>query len=188
MNTAKILIVTTFLAGTTVAMAVDEAATPVVIDATHESMAATVEAIDHQQRMVTLKGPDGNMLTMQAGPEITRLEEIKQGDRVKVDYLESVAVTLAPSGQAGAPVATEESFLVRNPKSQKPGATAVQTDVITATVEKIDIKERIATLQGPGGDTMEVNVAPDVPNLQNIKPGDQVIVEKTRALALNIEE
>jgi hypothetical protein len=77
---------------------------------------------------------------------------------------------------------------VRNPKSKKPGATAVHTEVVTATVEKIDVGGRTATLRGPDGGTLQVGISPDVPNLANVKPGDQVVVEKTRALALNIQE
>ncbi|HEX5055475.1 MAG TPA: hypothetical protein VFX02_03155 [Gammaproteobacteria bacterium] len=188
MTAVKYPVVAAFLAGALPAMAVNEAAQPGVVDAAHESIVATVEDVNHEKRTITLKGPEGNEVTMEAGPQIARFEEVEKGDRLKVDYLESVAVAIVPPDQAEGAVRSGESFLVRNPQSQKPGATAVRTEVVTATVEKIDAAERIATLQGPDSGTLEISIAPDVPNVASIKRGDRVVVEKTRALALNIQE
>lgn len=159
---------------------------PVVVDAEHETVTATVVDIDHEARMIRLQKPEGNTLIMEVGPEVTRFEEVGKGDRVKVDYLESVAVEVRQPEASDASVEASESFLVRNP-GVKPSGTSVQTNVITATVEEIDTEERTATLKGPGGNLVEVDVAPDVPNLRNVKPGDRVIVEVTRSLAINIE-
>jgi hypothetical protein len=188
MNAVKHLVAAALLAKALPAMAIGETAKPGVVDAARESIVATVEDIDHENRTITLKGPAGNKVTMEAGPQVTRFDEIEKGDRIKVDYLESVAVAVVPPDQAAGAVRTGENFLVRNPKSQKPGATAVRTDVVTAIVKKIDATGRTATLQGPDGGTLEVSISPDVPNLADIKPGDQVVVEKTQALALNIQE
>jgi hypothetical protein len=188
MNAIKHLVAAALLAKALPAVAIGETAKPGVVDAARESIVATVEDIDHENRTITLKGPAGNKVTMEVGPQVTRFKEIEKGDRIKVDYLESVAIAVVPPDQAAGAVRTGENFLVRNPKSKKPGATAVRTDVMTATVEKINAGERTATLRGPDGGTLDVTIAPDVPDLKNIKPGDQVVVEKTQALALNIQE
>jgi hypothetical protein len=170
------LIVTSGVAGA-------KLAAPFVVDAGSQSMTATVVDIDHEARTVTLEDPSGNMLTMQVGPEAARFNEIEKGDKVKVDYLESVAVAVASPGEADPSVQASESFVVRNP-GKKPSGTAVKTDVVTATVEKIDAKERIATLKGPEGEMLNVSIAPDVPVLP--EQGDQVVVKVTRSLALDI--
>lgn len=185
MKTARQLVIGTFLIGASGFSAAQEEK-PIVVDAEHETVTTTVEDIDHESRTVTLKDPEGNEVSMDVGLEVTRFDEIEKGDRVKVDYLESVAVEIRPPDEPGASVETSEAFVVRN-SGKKPSGTAVETDVITATVEEIDTEGRIATLKGPGDNLVEVNIAPDVPDLQNVKPGDQVIVEVTRSFALNIE-
>jgi hypothetical protein len=188
MRVAKHLITAALLASMTPVMAINETAKPGVVDSVHESVVATVEGIDHEKRSITLKLPDGNKVTMEVGPQVARFNEIKQGDRIKVDYLESVAVAVVPPDQAEGAVRTGENFLVRNPESKKPGATAVHTEVVTATVQKIDVAGHTATLQMPDGGMVDISIAPDVPNINNVKPGDQVVVEQTRALALNIQD
>ena len=43
---------------------------------------ASVVAIDYQTREVTLKGPEGKVVKVKAGPEVKRLNEVKTGDTV----------------------------------------------------------------------------------------------------------
>src|SRR5262245_47420337 len=38
---------------------------------------ATIDAIDHTSRLVTLRDKDGNLETVYAGPEIKRFDELK---------------------------------------------------------------------------------------------------------------
>ena len=48
---------------------------------------ATVQAVDKATRAVTLKGPEGNVRTITAGPEVKNFDQIKVGDQVAVRYL-----------------------------------------------------------------------------------------------------
>jgi hypothetical protein len=61
-----------------------------VVDVT--KVTATVEGIDYAKRLVTLKGPEGNMVTFKAGEAVRNLDQVKVGDKVVAVYLESVAV------------------------------------------------------------------------------------------------
>ena len=54
----------------------------------------TLTAIDHDSRMVTLQGPEGNTLTTRVDESVTRLDEVKQGDQVVVRYTRAVAITV----------------------------------------------------------------------------------------------
>ena len=74
---------------------------------------ATIEAIDHTGRLVTLKGKDGNTETIYAGPEVKRFDELKVGDTVTFRYYESVAVHIRKPGQAAAPASEGATKLVR---------------------------------------------------------------------------
>jgi Cu/Ag efflux protein CusF len=160
---------------------------PGVLNATAASVTATVQDIDYKTRMITLKGPQGDVETMEVGPEVVRFNEIKKGDLVQIDYLESVAVMVQSPDQAVSSAEGTSSALVRN-KTKLPSGMMVQTDVITATVEKIDAKKRTATLKGPQGNTLHVDIAPDVMHVENVKKGDQVLVKVTRTVAMAIRK
>src|SRR5277367_2444367 len=64
------------------------------VEAMHATLSAEVTAIDLAKREVTLKGPLGNEVTVTAGEAVKRLDEVKVGDFVRVDYLVSVVAEL----------------------------------------------------------------------------------------------
>ncbi|HEY1489522.1 MAG TPA: hypothetical protein VGF90_00670, partial [Verrucomicrobiae bacterium] len=61
------------------------------IDAVHAMLTAEVTAIDLAKREVTLKGPQRDEVTITVSDAVKRLDEVKVGDSVRVDYLVSVA-------------------------------------------------------------------------------------------------
>jgi Cu/Ag efflux protein CusF len=54
----------------------------------------TVAEINHETRMVTLKGPEGNTFTTRVGEGAKRLDEVKQGDELVVRYTRAFAITV----------------------------------------------------------------------------------------------
>ena len=56
---------------------------------------ATVVAIDYQTRKVTLKGPEGNVVNVTAGPEVKRLNEVKTGDSVVARLTRAVYIEVS---------------------------------------------------------------------------------------------
>ena len=56
---------------------------------------ATVVAIDYQTRKVTLKGPEGNIVNVTAGPEVKRLSEVKPGDSVVARLTRAVSIEVS---------------------------------------------------------------------------------------------
>jgi hypothetical protein len=61
------------------------------VDVAHAQMSAEVTAIDLATRQVTLKGQSGDEVTVTVGDAVKRLDEVKVGDFVQVDYLVSIA-------------------------------------------------------------------------------------------------
>jgi hypothetical protein len=53
------------------------------------TITAKVTAIDYTTRVVTLTGPEGNAVTFTAGPDVKRLNEVKQGDTVTFRYTQA---------------------------------------------------------------------------------------------------
>jgi hypothetical protein len=59
-----------------------------------KQITATVEAIDYDNREVTLRGPGGETRTVVVDPSVERFREVKVGDEVVVRHTEAVAVTV----------------------------------------------------------------------------------------------
>ncbi|HTK91957.1 MAG TPA: hypothetical protein VL948_17110 [Verrucomicrobiae bacterium] len=68
-----------------------------------KEVTATVEAIDHAARTVTLRGPEGNARTIKVDPSVKRLNEVKKGDQVVARYTEGLAISVKTPPPAKAP-------------------------------------------------------------------------------------
>ena len=149
------------------------------------TVTATVEAIDLEKRLVTLKGPEGNTVTLEVGEEARNLAQLKVGDQVEAKYFESVALyAQAPDGSE--PAVAEIAAMERAPMGEKPGFAAAKSKVITATVESIDLDKRTVALKGPKGNTLNLKLDDRTPNMENLKAGDQVVARYTRAMAISV--
>jgi len=146
---------------------------------------AKVEAIDLPNRVVTLKGPKGNVFDLKVGEQAKNLDQVKVGDEVVAKYYESVALKVMPPGPAEG-VKTSEAVVAAKP-GERPAGMVAKEITATATVEKIDPKKTFVVLKGPQGKEVELKVR-DPKNLENVKKGDQVVITYTEALALSVEK
>jgi len=55
---------------------------------------ATVQAIDRENRQVTLKGANGETVNVYVDPSVGNLQRIKQGDQISVTYTKALAVSV----------------------------------------------------------------------------------------------
>ena len=55
---------------------------------------ATVEAVDYEKRLLTLKGPEGNTRTIKVDPAVKRRKEVKKGDQIVARHTEGVAISV----------------------------------------------------------------------------------------------
>ena len=147
-------------------------------------MTATVQAIDLDKRVVTLKGQKGNVFDLKVGEEAKNLPQVKVGDLVTVQFYESLAFEVTKPGQAGGAGAT--AAVASAKPGEKPAGIAAGQVTVTATIEAIDAKKKRVTLKGPEGKTQEITVK-DPKNLVNVKVGDQVVLTYTEALAISVE-
>jgi len=147
-----------------------------------QTLTATVEAIDPSTRTVSLRGDAGKTLTFKANDEVRNLDQVKVGDRVAVDYLESVSIHVQPPGEA---INDVRSAADRAEPGQKPGGMTAQHTTMTAIVQKIDKKAGTATLKGPQGNVRTVK-ARDPRNLEKVNVGDRVVITYTEMLAIEV--
>lgn len=145
---------------------------------------ATVEAIDHTNRTVDLKGPKGNILTLSVEESVTRFDKMKVGDVVSVDYLESVVYQVEKAGTPTSPDTITDTSAKRS--GEKPGGAAVAQIVTTVTIEAIDLATPAITVRTSDGAKQSFRVR-DVNNLKGVKVGDKVKVTETAALMIAVD-
>ena len=57
-------------------------------------VAATVQAIDRTKRTVTLKGPEGNVITTKVDKSVKAFDTLKVGDSVHARFTEAIAISV----------------------------------------------------------------------------------------------
>ena len=147
------------------------------------TVTAEVKAIDYAKRTVDLLLPNGETRSLTVSEEAVNFPQVKVGDKVDVAYVESLAIAVL--GPAEAPITGERGTVALAPEGTKPGGIAVATQSVTARVTAIDQATRMVTLTGPNG-TRTIKAGPDVKRLAEIKDGDQVTMQYTEALALDV--
>lgn len=160
------------------------------------TMIATVEAIDATRQIVTVVGPNNNWVEVKVGPE--HIKKLTVKEKITISYQDEVAVGLRTvnKGQQGdsfaaeetadmgldAPTVAEQDWVTVSPQ----GATDLTTVEVTDTVAAVDRNQRTITFAGTGGKTRKFLVGPNV-NLDQVEPGDEVVLEVTRAVAVDIK-
>jgi hypothetical protein len=146
---------------------------------------ATVEAVDVDKRIVTLKGEDGVVSDLKVGKEVKNLAQVKKGDQVVATYHEAIAYEVFKPGTA-MPGANEAMVAERAKHGEKPAAGVAQVDTVTATITAIDKEHSKVTLKGPEGHSVTVKVK-DPKKLEGVAVGDLVQLTYTQALAIAVK-
>jgi len=155
---------------------------PTVERSSVQTITATVEALDLATRMITLRGPKGNM-TFKVDESAKNLPQVKVGDQVVAKYYESLAVRMAEPGD---PTSTGGSGLATAKPGEMPAGVAARQVSVTASVMAIDKMTPSITLKGPEGNVVTVRVM-DPKNLEKVKVGDKLFITYTEALAISVE-
>ena len=144
-------------------------------------LTAAITAIDKASRDVTLKGPQGNEVTLTAGPEVKNFDQMKVGDQVNVEYVQALTLELKKGG--GLVVArTEQKGAVAAKPGEKPAGAAGRQVTIVADVIATDPAKQTITLKGPK-QTVDMRI-PDPEQFKRVAKGDQVEATYTQAVAM----
>ena len=176
-----------------------------IVAARTVKVTGTVEEIDYSTRTAVVRGEGGREVAIKAPDEAHNFDQVKKGDKVSVEYLQAVALSLrkpdaepssgssTPSGASAAggaaqPGIQQYEMVELAPKGATPRGLKARVTQFTASVEDIDYSQRKVTLRGPRGGVHTVDVSDDVPNLENVKKGDQVIIQETEAVLMAVEK
>jgi hypothetical protein len=160
------------------------------------TMVATVEAVDVTNRVVTVIGPNNNWVEVIVGPDKIKLIKVKE--KITISYQDEVAVALRKvnKGQQGDTIAAEETagMGLDDPTVAEQdwvtvtptGATDLTTVEVTDTIAAVNRNKRTITFAGTGGKTRTFVAGPNI-NLDQIDAGDEVVLEVTRAVAVDVK-
>lgn len=147
---------------------------------------ARVQKIDLKSRKVTLMGPEGNLMTITAGDGVKRLNEIKVGDIVAVEYSTYMAAELRK------PTAAEEKEPLiiiadagKAPAGMPPGAEVGAIVQAVVSIEIINRPFSTVTIKGPRGNYVTIPVE-DEELLTEVKVGQKIIMTYAESIAVSL--
>ena len=109
---------------------------------------ATVKKINQKSREVTIKTDDGKEYSFVASSDVKNLAQVKKGDRITVQYAESVAYQIRKHGDAA--LKTTDVAVVAKPGAKPAGAVAQQT-MVSVKITAIDQANSIGYRRGTPG-------------------------------------
>jgi len=148
------------------------------------SFTATVDAIDSKTRQITLKGADGSKTSFIAGDEVRNFAQIKKGDIVSFDIVETVALDVQKSTEEPKMVETES--VKRAKLGEKPSGSIETVGFMTARVEEIDYATRKVGLKMPEGKMVRFTAGDQVKRLNEVKKGDEVVVQYMQKISIKV--
>jgi len=145
---------------------------------------ATIQSIDSTQRIVVLRTDKGEEDAFVLGPDVTRFNELKVGDRINFTYVESVVVTVLKPGSATSSSTAAASVVPG--KGKLPGATLSQQLTTTVTIKAIDPSVPSVTVTTADGRTVTRKIE-DKKNLEGVKVGDRLDITYSQAVMASAE-
>jgi len=149
---------------------------------------ATVEAIDLANRLVTVRGPEGNAVTLEVSPEARNLPQVKVGDQVVVSYYAAIAAEFKKPGE-GVQSVQEDVGARRAELGERPGGIVGRQVKASVIIESVDAKSNTVSFTGPYGMLRTIAVQdPDAQAfIKKLKKGDEVELTYTEAVAISVE-
>ena len=149
---------------------------------------AEVTAIDLKTREVSLRGPDGFVLTMTAPEKVVKLEDVAVGDKVSGTFFAAL------EGEIRSPTEEEQA----TPWLEVEGEE-VSTDVDHPAIEMARVIRAVVTVEGISQENSVVavkdsrgrvhfigDVEPE--KMAKLKVGETVVMVFTQAVALSLEK
>ena len=162
------------------------------------TMTGTVEGIEVPQRLITVIGRDDRGRYQ---PRREGHQKIKLKDTVTIQYTQEVATALRQSDEApqtkeeglvneeesgmtmNAPTVAEQDWVETTPSGGESDLTTIE---VTDTINAINRRKRTITFAGTEGKTRTIQIAPGVADFDTLEVGDEVVLEVTRAVVVNI--
>ena len=156
-------------------------------EAAEMKVSFTVEAVDAEKRLITLKGPQGNEGVFEIGDEVKRLSEIKVGDKVDADYkVAAVAELREPTEEEKTAPLTAVTATAQGGSDQPPAGGIARTVRAVTTIEALDAPSQSLTLKGPMEGIVTLHVE-DPTVFSHLQVGQTIVVTFAEQLGLSVQ-
>lgn len=145
-------------------------------------MTVTVDKVERSTRGLWCRDQNGIVHAITVKPDVALFDELVEGDRIDVDYIDAVVVAVEP----GASLTTlEDTTAEARARVIDPLVTVQQQFTLVVTIDEID--EKAGTVVYHGKDTRRVlRAVRDRRLLRDLRPGDVVKVQMTRETAVRV--
>ena len=151
------------------------------------TLRGTVEAVDHDARTVSIRGEQGNVVTLDVPQSVAHFDKVKVGDTITASYFDVVSVRPKPAGEA----AVDRSIppITSPTPGTLPGAVKATQRVTTVTITAWDPATRVVTFKGPTGTSYTRHLLEtDASLMEGLKVGDRADVTRTESATLSFRE
>jgi Cu/Ag efflux protein CusF len=155
-------------------VAFSQAVEPVVAEISGSQLAGEVMVVNTETRLMTLKDADGDFHVLHVPPEVSRIDEIKIGDKVTITEISSALIGLTPA-DAGTPPTMDMTTDIDRDSGRKPSGTITETLSVSGKIVGVDQAAGTVTIKGPNQTrTFDVD---DASLLDGVKVGDGVVAQ-----------
>jgi hypothetical protein len=159
---------------------------PSLHTSTTMAVSMQVKSVNRKTREVVLVDPQGELITFTAGDEMRNLAQLKPGDIVATEHTQKQSLEVYDKGSF-VPETGDFSAMGSAEKGEKPGMTAFETTVVTATVEDINLEDNTFKLRW-FDDSVEQFTAMNPENLKKADVGDHVVITDTVTVNVSITD
>ncbi len=154
-------------------------------DSELRQLEVSVEKVNLKSRTIAIKTPDGKVSVLTVGPEVRNLAQVKAGDKVRVDYFQSVEFEVRkPTTTELAESDDTVALLGRAALGQRPAGLVAAGSTSVMTIAGIDKTNQTVTLNGSTGRITVKAKHPE--NLNYAKIGDTVVITVSELFAANV--
>lgn len=158
---------------------------PVRVEETVE-VSAIVEAINLENRLVTLRTDDGEITTVQVSEQVRNLPQVKPGDRVTARYYQAIGVQLTNPDSPES--ATMDLAVDRAAPGERPAGEVGRSLTVPVTIAAVKSEGKVVVIYGEDGllRVLDVKRPEGQAFARGLKEGDKVQITYTEALAIDV--
>ncbi|MEL4455663.1 hypothetical protein [Lutimonas vermicola] len=152
------------------------------------SMQGTVTEIDAETREITLMGNDGGLMTVIAGEEVERFDEIAVDDVIKFDYYTYLKAEFRdPTPEEVAEPVQIMAEAGKAPEGIDPAAVVGAVVKAVVTIEALNRPFMVATVSGPNGNYVSIPME-DEKLMTELHIGEVLILTYAEAMVVELEK
>lgn len=152
------------------------------------TMQGTVSEINKETREITLMSKEGGLLTITAGEEVERFEEIAIDDVLQFDYYTYLKAEFRdPTAEELAEPLQMMAEGGKAPEGMDPAAVVGAVVKAVVTIEVLNRPNMVATVKGPNGNYVSIPME-DEKLMTELKIGEVLILTYAEAMAVSLEK